>query len=198
MKIIVGLGNPGKQYQGTRHNVGFDLLKELATRYSAPRPTSKFEAEIADLQIKGERALLVAPQTYMNLSGNSVQKVLAFYKVPLTDLIVAADDFSIPLERIRLRNSGSSGGQRGLQSIIQQLGTQEFPRLRLGIGPVPAGRQAADFVLAKFTREEEDSVRKMINSAANAVEEWITAGIQSAMNKFNLDPRDSKPPESSG
>lgn len=193
MKIIVGLGNPGKQYQGTRHNVGFDLLHELGKRHSAPRATTKFEAEIRDVQILGERILLVAPQTYMNLSGNSVQKVLAFYKVPADDLLVAADDFSIPLERIRLRKSGSSGGQKGLQSIIQQLGTQEFPRLRLGIGPVPSGRSAPDFVLAKFTREEEDSVQKMISSAANAAEEWIKAGIQSAMNKYNLDARETKP-----
>lgn len=193
MKIIVGLGNPGKQYQGTRHNVGFDLLKELGNRYSAPRATSKFEAEISDLQIKGERILLVAPQTYMNLSGNSVQKVVAFYKVALSDLLVAADDFSLPLERIRLRKSGSSGGQKGLESIIQQLGTQEFARLRLGIGPVPSGRSAPDFVLAKFTRDEEEAVQKMVASAANATEEWITTGIQSAMNKYNLDPRETKP-----
>lgn len=185
MKIVVGLGNPGQQYQATRHNVGFDLLDELRRVYFGDATKKKFDAEISEITVAGQRVLLVAPQTFMNNSGFSVQKAVAFYQTPPQDLLVACDDFSIPLGRIRLRPSGSSGGQKGLESTIRQLGTQDFPRLRLGIGPVPAGRQAADFVLGRFAKDEQTTVRTMLEQAVLAVEEWLKNGAASAMNRFN-------------
>jgi len=192
MKIVVGLGNPGQQYRGTRHNVGFDLLDELVRVYSGTTGKKKFDAELSEIQVGGERVLLVAPQTFMNNSGVSVQKVVAFYQATPVDLLVACDDFSIPLGRIRLRTSGSSGGQKGLESIICHLGTQEFPRLRLGIGAVPGGRQAADFVLGRFSRDEQSVVQVMLSQSVLAVEEWLQRGISSAMNRFNADLAESK------
>lgn len=187
MKIVVGLGNPGQQYQNTRHNVGFDLLDELRRIYFGDSPRKKFDAEVSEITVSGERVLLVAPQTYMNNSGFSVQKAAAFYQTPPQEVLVICDDFSIPLGRIRIRPSGSSGGQKGLQSTIQHLGTQDFPRLRLGIGPVPSGRQAADFVLGRFSKEEQGTVQSMLSLAAKAAEEWLKNGTASAMNLYNAE-----------
>ena len=197
MKIVVGLGNPGQQYQETRHNVGFDLLKELCRLYGGDAPRKKFDAEVSEIMVGNHRALLVAPQTYMNNSGFSVQKAMAFYQASPEDLLVACDDFSIPLGRIRLRAKGSSGGQKGLESTIKQLGSSDFARLRLGIGPVPAGRQAADFVLGRFSKEEQSTVREMLAQSVQAVEEWLKQGIASAMNRFNSEqstPEPKRPP----
>jgi len=196
MKIVVGLGNPGQQYQETRHNVGFDLLNELRRRYAGDPPRKKFDAELSEIMVGNERVLLLAPQTYMNLSGISIQKAVAFYQTPLSDLLVACDDFSISLGRIRIRPKGSSGGQKGLESTIKQLGTPDFARLRLGIGPVPAGRQAADFVLGRFSKGEQPLVREMVGQAALAVEEWLKNGTSSAMNRFNSEPPAPQRPSS--
>lgn len=196
MKIVVGLGNPGQQYQNTRHNVGFDLLSELRRVYFGESPRKKFDAEVSEITVQGERVLLVAPQTFMNNSGFSVQKSAAFYQTPPQEILVACDDFSISLGRIRIRPSGSSGGQKGLQSTIQHLGTQDFPRLRLGIGPVPAGRQAADFVLGRFSRDEQSTVQTMLTQAVQAVEEWLKNGVASAMNRFNAESTDPQKKDS--
>lgn len=185
MKMIVGLGNPGKKYDETRHNVGFELIGELAKRGQADGFRDKHQAQMAEIALAGEKALLVAPQTFMNLSGVSVRLVTDFYKLPLTDLLVVCDDFNLPLGSLRMRTKGSAGGQNGLDNIIQQLGTQDFARLRIGIGPVPERWSTVDFVLGKFSRDERELADKTIRRAADAVECWAKEGPTAAMNQFN-------------
>jgi len=185
MKIVVGLGNPGEKYENTRHNVGFSVLAELGTRFSAPRPQAKFQGELTEIRVGQEKVVLASPLTYMNLSGRCVGPLLAFYKLPLDDLLVVCDDLSLPLGKIRLRGHGSSGGQKGLQDIIQVVGGPQFPRLRLGIGATPTGWETADFVLSKFSADEVPVVRQMVGQAAEAVVEWVQLGLTPAMNRFN-------------
>lgn len=185
MKLVVGLGNPGEKYAGTRHNVGFDLLDELAKRWSAGRPKLRFEAELREIQCGGERLLLVAPQTFMNLSGRSVQPLVKFYQIPLADVLVVCDDLNLKLGQLRLRASGSAGGQKGLLSILQTLGTEAVGRLRIGVDKPPAFMDAATFVLAKFRKEELPEIDAAIRKAAEAVEKWAKEGLDAAMNAFN-------------
>lgn len=185
MKVVAGLGNPGRKYEGTRHNVGFEVLGELAKRFSAAAPKVQFEAEISEILIGSERVLLVAPQTFMNLSGRSLRQVLDFYKLPIDSLLVICDDLNLRLARIRLRKSGTSGGQKGLQNVIQQLGTEQVCRLRLGIDPAPIGFDSADYVLGKFGKRDRAVLDPAIWQAADAVEVWVKDGIESAMNRFN-------------
>ena len=185
MKLVVGLGNPGREYEGTRHNVGFQLLAEMSRRYDGGRPKSKFQAELVEVLVGTERVLLLAPQTFMNLSGSSVQKAIVFYQLPLADLIVVCDDLNLPLGRIRIRTGGSAGGQKGLDNTIRQLGTQEFPRLRIGIDPPPQNRDAVDYVLGRFSKKELEIIGPAVATAANAVETWIREGIEAAMNRYN-------------
>jgi PTH1 family peptidyl-tRNA hydrolase len=193
MKLVVGLGNPGPKYRRTRHNVGFDVLAELARRHGAGSPTVKHEAEIAEVHIGGEKILLVAPQTYMNLSGRAVWPLVDFYKLDSEDfsesLIVLCDDLNLDFGRLRMRSGGSAGGQKGLQSIIQHLGTEEVPRLRIGIGRPPGRMDAAAFVLARFTEDEAAEMAFTIPEAADGVELWIREGIAAAMNRVNA-PKD--------
>lgn len=185
MKLIVGLGNPGRKYAATRHNIGFEVLSELAQRFAADKPKAKFDAELTEVQIEGQRVLLLWPLTYMNRSGSSVQPARDFYKVANEELLVICDDVSLPTGKLRLRAKGSSGGQNGLKDIINRLGTEEFSRLRVGIGAAPPGWEMADYVLSKFTKEEEPMVRDAVSKAAEAAVEWIRSGIAAAMNKYN-------------
>jgi PTH1 family peptidyl-tRNA hydrolase len=190
MKIVVGLGNPGAKYRGTRHNVGFEVLAELAKRHGGSTSTLKHDAELAEVFLGGEKVLLVAPQTYMNLSGKSIWPLVDFYKLPLEDLLVVCDDFNLDLGRLRLRASGSAGGQKGLQNIIQVLGSEDFARLRIGIGRPPGRMDPADFVLSKFLSEERETIDEAILSAADGVESWVKDGCERAMNKLNTTPKD--------
>jgi len=185
MKLIVGLGNPGSKYHGTRHNVGFDCLATLAKRFDVGKPRSKFNAEIAETRIGNQKVMLISPLTYMNLSGQSVKAAIDFYKSEADDLLVICDDLNLELARLRIRTSGSAGGQNGLKDIIQRLGHQDFCRLRIGIGKVPSGWDTADFVLGKFSPEDAADLTVGIARAADAVETWITDGPQVAMNRFN-------------
>lgn len=185
MKMIVGLGNPGKKYDNTRHNVGFEVVGELARRFGADGFRERHQALIAEVAFRGEKVLLVAPQTFMNLSGVAVRLASDFYKLSPDDLLVMCDDFNLPLGTLRTRPKGSAGGQNGLENIIQQLGTQEFARLRIGIGPVPERWNAVDFVLGKFSRDEQEEADKVVCRAADAVECWIAEGTGETMNKFN-------------
>lgn len=185
MKLVVGLGNPGDKYAGTRHNVGFDTLDELARRWSAERPKSRFEAELREVACGSERLLLVAPQTYMNLSGRSVQSLVRFYQTSLADVLVVCDDLNLKLGQLRLRASGSAGGQKGLANIVQLLGTEDVPRLRIGIDRPPPPMDAAAFVLAKFRKDELPVIDEAIHRAATSVEKWAQAGIAVAMNVTN-------------
>ncbi|QDT34386.1 aminoacyl-tRNA hydrolase [Thalassoglobus polymorphus] len=185
MKIVVGLGNPGKKYVGTRHNIGFDVLAVLAQRFSADRWKSSFEAEVTDIQIGSERVVLVAPQTFMNLSGRSVRAVVKFYKVSHSELLLVHDDMNLPTGRLRLRGTGSAGGQKGLQNTIDQLGTSDFARLRVGVGRPPGKMDAANYVLQKFSKSEFSKMEHCVERAASAVECWVQDGVEKAMNEFN-------------
>jgi PTH1 family peptidyl-tRNA hydrolase len=185
MKLIVGLGNIGRKYEKTRHNVGFDVLDALAARSPGASSKEKFDGRLMDATIAGERSLLLWPNTLMNRSGHSVSPAVAFYQLPLTDLLVICDDFNLPLGKLRFRSQGSAGGQNGLGDIIKRLGTEEFSRLRIGIGPVPDAWDAADFVLAKFGPSDRVLVDETIDRAVDAVECWVTDGIAVGMNRFN-------------
>ncbi|MDB2686505.1 aminoacyl-tRNA hydrolase [Mariniblastus sp.] len=188
MKIVVGLGNPGQKYKLTRHNVGFDVLTDIAQRYLVGAPKSKFNAEVAEALIKNEKTILISPLTFMNLSGRSVQAAVDFYKVPLEDVLIVCDDINLDVGRLRLKPGGSAGGQNGLKDIIQRLGSDQFPRLRLGVGKVPARWDTADYVLGKFDSNDRPLVDVGIKLAADAIEVWIESGLQTAMNRFNADP----------
>lgn len=193
MKIVVGLGNPGKQYDGTRHNVGFEVIAELARRFFSGRPQVKHEAELAEFILKGEKILLVSPLTFMNLSGRSVRPLVDFYKLPLEDLMVISDDLSLPTGNLRIKAKGSSGGQKGIENIIQLLGTTEFPRMRVGIDPTPPRWSTSDYVLGKFTDQQRPLVDEAVKKAADAIELWASEGITACMNRFNT--RKPKPPK---
>lgn len=185
MKLVVGLGNPERKYEGTRHNIGFVVLATLAHRCGASRPKAGFQGEVVEAAIRGEKVLLLCPTTYMNRSGASVQAAVAFYKLPLEEMLVVCDDLNLPLGRIRIRPEGSTGGQKGLADIVRRLGSQEFPRLRVGIGQPPERWDAADYVLSKFTKEEQEEVDLAVQRAADAVTAWVVEGIQASMNQYN-------------
>lgn len=185
MKIVVGLGNPGTQYQKTRHNVGFLVVAELAKRHGGAAPRGKFDAEMVDVFIGGEKVLLVAPMTYMNDSGRAVSQFVSFHDLPPEDLLVVCDDMNLETGRLRLRGSGSAGGQKGLADIIRRLGTEEFPRLRIGIGRPPGRMSATDYVLGKFSKDEAEIVDDAVLRAADGIESWLASGLQTAMNTVN-------------
>ena len=185
MKLVFGLGNPGKEYERTRHNVGFQILDVLARRYGVSFSSHKYKALAARVRIGDERVLLVKPITFMNLSGEAVAPIVHFYKVPLTEILVVYDDLDLPLGVLRLRPKGGAGGHKGLKSIIQHLGSNEFPRLRVGIGRPPGRMDAADFVLRPFTKEEEEIMAVVREEAADAIELWVREGLERAMNRVN-------------
>ena len=185
MKIVVGLGNPGDKYEGTRHNVGFDVLAELGRRGGAGKPRTRFEALVTEVACGAEKLLLVAPQTFMNLSGRSVQQFIRFYQAQLADVLVVCDDLNLKVGQLRLRSSGSAGGQKGLQSILACLGSEAVPRLRLGVGRPPLNFDAANYVLNRFRKGELDAIDNAVRRAASAVEVWVRDGISMAMNQFN-------------
>jgi PTH1 family peptidyl-tRNA hydrolase len=185
MKVVVGLGNPGRKYHSTRHNVGFEVLEELSQRHQASKPKSDFEAEIAEIRLNEEKVLLVFPQTYMNLSGRTVGRLVKFYQLPVEDVLVVCDDLNLPLGRLRLRGSGSAGGQKGLHHIVQCLGTQDVSRLRIGIGRPPGQMDPADYVLGRFSTKDREVIDLAASAAATAVEKWVALGVQAAMNEIN-------------
>jgi PTH1 family peptidyl-tRNA hydrolase len=187
MKIVVGLGNPGPKYDQTRHNVGYRVIDELSVRWAAGKARQRFDAAVAEGSFggDGEKILLATPQTYMNESGRAVRQLVDFYGLQLGDLLVVCDDFNLELARLRLRAGGSAGGQKGLADIIRKLATEEFPRLRIGIGRPPGQMDAADFVLSKFRRGEQKPMDEAVVRAAEGVELWIRQGIGPAMNRIN-------------
>lgn len=187
MKLVVGLGNPGPRYAGTRHNVGWEVLALLAGRAGGGKPKAAFGGELLDVQLRGERTILLAPHTYMNKSGESVLPARDFYRVENQSVLVVCDDFNLPHGRLRLRTKGSAGGQKGLADIIRRLGTEDVPRLRIGIGPVPDRWDPADFVLGKFTKDERKEMDICLHEAADAVMDWAGDGIETAMNRWNVD-----------
>ena len=184
MKVIVGLGNPGREYSATRHNVGFMVVDELARRWGVSDWRRRHEAEVAEYRGAGA-VLLVKPQTYMNLSGRAVGEIARWYKLAAEDIIVVFDDLDLPVGRLRLRMKGSSGGHRGIESILAHLGADTFARVRVGIGRPPQGWATADYVLSKFTPDEAPLIEQAIVRAADAVETILKDGLNKAMNAFN-------------
>ena len=185
MKLVVGLGNPGRRYDGTRHNLGFAVLAELAKKLGAGRPKEKFHGELVETELEGEKLLLLGPLTYMNLSGTSVLAAKDYFALDDESLLVICDDLNLALAKLRFRAGGSAGGHKGLGDIIRRLGTEEFPRLRIGIGPPPEHWDATDFVLARFTEQERSEIVEAVCSAAGAAIEWARHGIQFCMNRYN-------------
>jgi PTH1 family peptidyl-tRNA hydrolase len=183
--LITGLGNPGREYRETRHNIGFMLVDHLAQRLGVSFSRMESKALVTKGEYQGRRLVLAKPQTYMNLSGSAVGSLMRFYKVPITNLLVAYDDVDLPLGTIRLRAEGGSAGQKGMASIIERLGTQEFPRLRLGIGRPPGRMDAAAYVLQPFKKDETDLLPVILDRAVDAVLVFVTSGLESAMNQFN-------------
>ncbi len=191
--LIVGLGNPGKDYEDTRHNVGFRVVDELARRYGLTFGKTERKAQAASGTIKDKKVILAKPQTYMNLSGEAVRSLTDFYKVEPDRILIIADDLDIPLGTVRLRQSGSAGGQNGIKSIIQHLGTQEVNRLRFGIGRPPGKMQAKDYVLGAFKGDDAILASQVIDRASAAAETWLTDGIELAMTRHNGNIDDPKP-----
>jgi peptidyl-tRNA hydrolase, PTH1 family len=183
--LIIGLGNPGREYELTRHNIGFLAIDRLAERWDVNVSKYKSKALIGEYRKSHEKVVLVKPQTYMNLSGNAVRSVYQFYKLPIEQLLVIYDDLDLPFGFIRIRKSGGSSGQKGMKSIIEQLGTEEFPRIRVGIGRPPGKMNSVDFILNKFKSLENKELSIILDTCADAVECFIEKGIDAAMNRYN-------------
>lgn len=186
MYIIVGLGNPGIKYAGTRHNIGFNAVTRIADDYNISMNIKKYKAVCGTGFIAGNKVLLAMPQTFMNLSGESVRELVDFYKIdPEEELIVIYDDVSMDVGRMRIRAKGSAGGHNGIKSIISHLGSDKFPRIKIGVGAKPEGWDLADHVLGRFSDEDNKTMRDMLGEASAACRDYITDGINEAMNRHN-------------
>lgn len=185
VKVIIGLGNPGKKYEDTRHNAGFMAIDKISDKWGIPVSQNKFRALVGEGRVEGEKVLLVKPQTYMNLSGESVGEVLKFYKLTPDDLVVIFDDLDLPTGQLRLREKGSAGGHNGIKSLIQHLGTQEFKRIKVGIGRPEPGRSVSDYVLQSFPAAERARIQEAVEHAADAAVMWTREPFLKVMNHFN-------------
>ena len=185
LSVIIGLGNPGPRYENTRHNVGFDTIDRLSKKHNIAITKIKHKAIIGDGNIEGRRVLLVKPQTFMNLSGESVREIVEWYKVPVKNIIIIYDDIDLPVGKIRIRPKGSAGTHNGMRSVIYQIQSEDFPRIRIGVNKPPQGWDLADFVLSKFSADERKDVEDAIENAADAVEVILKSGIDKAMNRYN-------------
>ncbi|WP_449538331.1 aminoacyl-tRNA hydrolase [Ferdinandcohnia sp. Marseille-Q9671] len=185
MKLIVGLGNPGRQYEDTRHNVGFKVIDELSIRLQISLDKAKFNGVFGQGLVRGEKVLLLKPLTYMNLSGESIRPIMDYYDIVVDDILVVYDELDLPVGRIRLREKGSAGGHNGMKSIIQHIGTQEFKRIRIGIDRPKNGMKITDYVLGRFQEEESLGIKEAIQRSADAAEQWVTTPFLQVMNEFN-------------
>lgn len=186
MYIIVGLGNPDKQYQGTRHNVGFDVIDTIADKYNITMDIKKHRAFVGKGIIEGQKVILAKPQTYMNLSGESVRSLVDFYKVdPEVEVLIIYDDVSLDVGQLRIRKKGSAGGHNGIKSIISHLGTNVFPRIKVGVGEKPKEYDLADYVLGKFSKAEQELMRDGYKDATDAVALIVQDNMDKAMNDYN-------------
>ncbi len=190
--LIVGLGNPGREYKSNRHNVGFMLIDKLASRLGVTFGRMESQALVTKTDYLERRLALAKPQTYMNLSGQAVSSLVRFYKVPLTNSLVVYDDVDLPMGTLRMRPSGGAGGHNGVVSILERLGTQEFPRLRIGISRPPGRLEAADYVLHDFSKEELEVLPDILDQAVGAVLTYITEGLEAAMTQYNTQVVDEK------
>ena len=196
MKIIAGLGNPGREYENTKHNVGFMTVDILAERLGINIGKQKFKALIGEGRIGTEKVILVKPQTYMNLSGESIREIVAFYKIEPEDLMVIYDDIDIPAGTLRIRGKGSAGTHNGMRSVVYQLQDDSFPRIRVGIGGEKGGRNLVAYVISGFPEEDREKMREAILKAADAAECFVTEGISAAMNRYNTRKKKKKPEKS--
>ena len=185
MKIIVGLGNPGRQYEKTRHNVGFEVIDVLANKWSISLNQAKHKGIYGMGVVNGEKVILLKPLTYMNLSGESIAEVMNFFKIEVDDFVVMYDDLDLPPGKIRLRQKGSAGGHNGIKSTIAHLGTQNFNRIRMGIGRPSVPMAISDYVLSRFTAEEWPDINQAIEKSANACDSWLSTSFLQVMNEYN-------------
>ena len=185
MKLIVGLGNPGAEYDNTRHNIGFDVIDELSRKHNIPVRSMEKHGLVGKGMIGRDKVMLVKPQTFMNLSGESIRAAADFYKVEPEDVIVIFDDISLDVGQLRIRAKGSAGGHNGIKSIIAHLGSQEFPRIKVGVGEKPSGWDLADYVLGKFSGDDLAKINDAAADASKAVKLMLTDGISAAMNQYN-------------
>jgi len=186
MYVIVGLGNPGRKYNVTRHNIGFEVVDEFARQHRIKMTKVKFKAVIGEGNIFGEKVLLVKPQTYMNLSGESVMKIMDYYNLPLENLIVVYDDIDIEPGKMRIRKKGSGGSHNGMRNIIYLLKQDTFPRVRVGVGKPQNGQPLADYVLGRFTKDEQNLLVPIVRDAVSAMEVMIKDDVDLAMNRYNI------------
>ncbi|MGX4615659.1 aminoacyl-tRNA hydrolase [Clostridioides difficile] len=185
MYVVVGLGNPGKKYEKTRHNVGFDVIDILAKEYNISVTKIKHKALIGEGRVGIEKVLLVKPQTYMNLSGETLIDIYKYYKVDLSNIVVVYDDIDLEVGKIRIRKKGSGGTHNGMKSITKCLGSNDFPRVRVGVSKPEVGQDLADFVLSRFRKEESDNINEALEKAAYAIDSIIRENIDMSMNKYN-------------
>lgn len=183
--LLIGLGNPGREYRDNRHNFGFMVIDRLIVRLNAQGMKVQSKAIVTTANYEGRKLILAKPQTYMNLSGQSIQGLMNFYKLPVENILVAFDDLDLPFGTIRLRPGGGAGGQKGFASAIEQLGTKDVARLRLGIGRPPGRMDPSDYVLQNFSREEMKFLSEIVDRAADAVLTFVVDGLNKAMNKYN-------------
>ena len=191
MYLIAGLGNPSKNYEGTRHNIGFTMIDALGEKFGIDVTTKKHKALVGRGIIDGMRVILAKPQTYMNLSGESIREIADFYKIEPENIIIIYDDISLDVGRLRIRKKGSAGGHNGIKNIIAHLGTQEFPRIKVGIGNKPEGWDLADYVLSKYSKAEQEALKEASDDVIGAVRLMIMDDIDAAMNRYNAKKRDT-------
>lgn len=185
VKLIIGLGNPGKPYEHTRHNIGFEVIDELANKWNAPLNQSKFNGMYASVHRPEGKVILLKPLTYMNLSGECVRPLMDYFDIDVEDIIVIYDDLDLETGKLRLRGKGSAGGHNGIKSLIQHLGTQEFNRIRVGVNRPPAGMKVADYVLSKFSKDDQPIVKEAIDKSCDAVETALKKPFLEVMNQYN-------------
>ena len=191
MYLIAGLGNPSKNYEGTRHNIGFTMIDAIGEKFGIDVTTKKHKALVGRGIIDGMRVILAKPQTYMNLSGESIREIADFYKSEPENIIIIYDDISLDVGRLRIRKKGSAGGHNGIKNIIAHLGTQEFPRIKVGIGNKPEGWDLADYVLSKYSKAEQEALKEASDDVIGAVRLMIMDDIDAAMNRYNAKKRDT-------
>ena len=194
MHLVVGLGNPGEQYQDNRHNLGFKVVDELRARARGPVLRAKFGAELCEVTLVGERVLLCKPMEFMNVSGQAVARVAGFWKVPAADVVVVHDELDLPFGRLKLGVGGGHGGHNGVRSMLSDLGGAEFARVRVGVGRPAAGRDPADYLLSDFSRAEDKELPALVGLAADAIEMIVSKGLPTAMNRFNGKAQSHKEP----
>lgn len=192
MYLIAGLGNPSRTYEGTRHNIGFTMIDAIGNKFGIDVTTKKHKALVGRGMIEGMRVILAKPQTYMNLSGESIREITDFYKIEPENIIIIYDDISLDVGQLRIRKKGSAGGHNGVKNIIAHLGTQEFPRIKVGIGNKPEGWDLANYVLSKYTKAEQEALEEASEGVIGAVKLMLMDDIEAAMNKYNAKKRDAR------